>query len=63
MGSWDGQWDTRASVGGTGGQSMECPMEQWDGWTIYGNSEQLSDIFLTHDKITAKLMKCVHVQF
>ncbi len=27
---WDGQWDTRASVRGTGGHSVECPMVSWD---------------------------------
>ncbi len=34
---WDGQWDTRASVRGTGGHSVECPMVSWDrgvGWTV-----------------------------
>ena len=47
---WDGQWDTRASVRGTGGHPMEhasvrgtgghpmeCPIVPWDhgmGWTV-----------------------------
>ncbi len=33
---WDRQEDTRASVRGTGGHPMECPMISWDrgmGWT------------------------------
>ncbi len=33
----DGQEDTRASVRGTGGHPMECPMVPWDhgkGWTV-----------------------------
>ncbi len=32
---WDGQWDIRASVRGTGRHPMECPMIPWDrgmGW-------------------------------
>ncbi len=28
---WDGQWDTRVSVKGTGGHPVECSMESWDG--------------------------------
>ncbi len=32
---WDGQWDTRASVKGTGGHPVECPtihgIMGWDG--------------------------------
>ena len=34
---WDGQEDTRASVRGTGGHPVECPMVPWDsgmGWTV-----------------------------
>ncbi len=28
---WDGQWHTHASMRGTGGHPMECPMVPWDG--------------------------------
>ncbi len=28
---WDGQWDTRVSVKGTGGHPVECSMGSWDG--------------------------------